>query len=291
MHSENGILGVGPAPGANEVDPDLINAGKQPITLVTGGSYVHHTDSFLMIRGGHLDLALLGAFEVAENGDLANWTTDDPGFPPGVGGAMDLAVGAKEIRVLVEHTTKSGAPRIRRRCEYPLTAAAAVRRIYTDLAVIDVTADGLVVREIADDIDFADTAGQDRSHSSPRPRPPPAARPAGLVRRFLISVCMDHAATASTIAVRRRLQRTSVSHIEAEMHDVAVVDDVVGAFEAHLAGVLGALLAAVRDEILVGDGLGADEALLEIGVDARRPPAAPWCRARRSRHAPPSARR
>jgi 3-oxoadipate CoA-transferase beta subunit len=155
LHSENGILGVGPAPGANEVDPDLINAGKQPVTLVTGGSSVHHTDSFLIIRGGHLDLALLGAFEVGENGDLANWTTDDPSFPPGVGGAMDLAVGAKEIRVLVEHTTRSGAPRIRKRCTYPLTAARAVRRIYTDLAVIDVTADGLVVREIAEDIDFA----------------------------------------------------------------------------------------------------------------------------------------
>src|SRR5205807_1170554 len=133
LHSENGVLGVGPAPSDNEVDWDLINAGKQPITLVTGGSYAHHTDSFLMIRGGHLDLALLGAFEVSEKGDLANWTTDDPGFPPGVGGAMDLAVGAKEIRVLVEHTTKGGAPRIRRRCQYPLTAAAVVRRIYTDL--------------------------------------------------------------------------------------------------------------------------------------------------------------
>jgi 3-oxoadipate CoA-transferase beta subunit len=155
FHSENGILGVGPAPGANEVDSDLINAGKQPITLVTGGSYVHHTDSFLMIRGGHLDLALLGAFEVSEAGDLANWTTDDPGFPPGVGGAMDLAVGAKEIRVLVEHTTKAGAPRIRRHCGYPLTAARVVKRIYTDLAVIDVTAEGLLVREIAEDIDFA----------------------------------------------------------------------------------------------------------------------------------------
>ena len=155
LHSENGILGVGPAPGANAVDPDLINAGKQPVTLVTGGSYVHHTDSFLMIRGGHLDLALLGAFEVSENGDLANWTTDDPGFPPGVGGAMDLAVGAKEIRVLVEHTTKAGAPRIRRRCGYPLTAAAVVRRIYTDLAVIDVTTEGLVVRELVDELDLA----------------------------------------------------------------------------------------------------------------------------------------
>jgi 3-oxoadipate CoA-transferase, beta subunit len=154
LHSENGVLGVGPAPGDNEVDWDLINAGKQPVTLVTGGSYVHHTDSFLMIRGGHLDLALLGAFEVSEKGDLANWTTDDPGFPPGVGGAMDLAVGAKEIRVLVEHTTKAGAPRIRRHCGYPLTAAAVVRRVYTDLAIIDVTPEGLVVREMVEDIDL-----------------------------------------------------------------------------------------------------------------------------------------
>jgi 3-oxoadipate CoA-transferase, beta subunit len=154
LHSENGILGVGPAPGDNEIDWDLINAGKQPITLVTGGSYVHHTDSFLMIRGGHLDLALLGAFEVSAEGDLANWTTDDPSFPPGVGGAMDLAVGAKEIRVLVEHTTRTGAPRIRRRCGLPLTAARVVRRIYTDLAVVDVTANGLIVREMAEDIDF-----------------------------------------------------------------------------------------------------------------------------------------
>jgi len=154
LHSENGVLGVGPAPGDNEIDWDLINAGKQPVTLVTGGSYVHHTDSFLMIRGGHLDLALLGAFEVSEKGDLANGTTDDPGFPPGVGGAMDLAVGAKESRVLVEHTTKAGATRIRRHCGYPLTAAAVVRRIYTDLAVIDVTPEGLVVREMVEDIDL-----------------------------------------------------------------------------------------------------------------------------------------
>jgi 3-oxoadipate CoA-transferase beta subunit len=169
LHSENGVLGVGPAPSDNEVDWDLINAGKQPITLVTGGSYVHHTDSFLMIRGGHLDLALLGAFEVSEKGDLANWTTDDPGFPPGVGGAMDLAVGAKEIRVLVEHTTKGGAPRIRRRCQYPLTAAAVVRRIYTDLAVIDVTADGLIVRELVEDI--ALPALQARTEAAVHPAP------------------------------------------------------------------------------------------------------------------------
>jgi 3-oxoadipate CoA-transferase, beta subunit len=169
LHSENGVLGVGPAPSDNEVDWDLINAGKQPITLVTGGSYVHHTDSFLMIRGGHLDLALLGAFEVSEKGDLANWTTDDPGFPPGVGGAMDLAVGAKEIRVLVEHTTKGGAPRIRRRCQYPLTAAAVVRRIYTDLAVIDVTADGLVVREMVEDIELPALQGKTEAPLQPAP--------------------------------------------------------------------------------------------------------------------------
>ena len=154
LQSENGVLGVGPAPGANEIDLDLVNAGKQPVTLLTGGSYVHHTDSFLMIRGGHLDLALLGAFEVAENGDLANWTTDDPTFPPGVGGAMDLAVGAKEIRVLVEHMTRDGAPRLRKHCHYPLTASRVVRRIYTDFAVIDVTARGFVVREMVEDIDF-----------------------------------------------------------------------------------------------------------------------------------------
>jgi 3-oxoacid CoA-transferase B subunit len=169
LHSENGVLGVGPAPGANAIDPDLVNAGKQPVTLVTGGSYVHHTDSFLLIRGGHLDLALLGAFEVSEAGDLANWTTDDPGFPPGVGGAMDLAVGAKEIRVLFEHTTKSGAPRLRRQCQYPLTASRIVRRVYTDLAVIDIARDGLVVREIVDDIDLA--ALQDKTEAPLRPAP------------------------------------------------------------------------------------------------------------------------
>jgi 3-oxoadipate CoA-transferase, beta subunit len=154
LQSENGVLGVGPAPGANEIDLDLVNAGKQPVTLLTGGSYVHHTDSFLMIRGGHLDIAVLGAFEVAENGDLANWTTDDPTFPPGVGGAMDLAVGAKEIRVMLEHNTRSGEPRLRKQCGYPLTAEKVVRRIYTDLAVIDVTTDGFVVREMVEDIDF-----------------------------------------------------------------------------------------------------------------------------------------
>jgi 3-oxoadipate CoA-transferase beta subunit len=154
LQSENGVLGVGPAPGANEIDLDLVNAGKQPVTLLKGGSYVHHTDSFLMIRGQHLDLALLGAFEVAENGDLANWTTDDPKFPPGVGGAMDLAAGAKAVWVMLEHTTRDGSPRLRKQCGYPLTAAGVVKRIYTDLAVIDVTPEGFLVREMAEDIDF-----------------------------------------------------------------------------------------------------------------------------------------
>jgi 3-oxoadipate CoA-transferase beta subunit len=154
FHSENGILGMGPAPKPGEEDKDLINAGKGLTTLVPGGAYFHHNDAFLMIRGGHLDLALLGAFEVSEIGDLANWTTDDPHFAPGVGGAMDLAVGAKEVRAILEHVTKDGTPRIRKRCVYPLTAPHCIKRIYTNLAVIDVTEDGLVVREMVEGIDF-----------------------------------------------------------------------------------------------------------------------------------------
>jgi 3-oxoadipate CoA-transferase beta subunit len=115
---------------------------------------MHHADSFIMIRGGHLDVSLMGAFEVSEHGDLANWTTEDPDFPPAVGGAMDLAVGARQIRVLMEHTSKSGEPRIRRRCTLPLTAAGVVRRIYTNLALVDVTPEGLLVREIVADMDL-----------------------------------------------------------------------------------------------------------------------------------------
>jgi 3-oxoadipate CoA-transferase, beta subunit len=178
LQSENGVLGVGPAPGANAIDMDLVNAGKQPVTLLKGGSYVHHTDSFLMIRGGHLDYALLGAFEVAENGDLANWTTDDPKFPPGVGGAMDLAAGAKEVRVLLEHTTREGAPRLRRKCEYPLTASRVVRRIYTDLAVIDVAAQGFVVREMVEDIDFSALQAKTEAALHPAPDLRPLRAPA-----------------------------------------------------------------------------------------------------------------
>ncbi len=155
FHSENGILGMGPAPKPGEEDKDLINAGKGLTTLVPGGSFFHHNDAFLMIRGGHLDVALLGAFEVAENGDLANWTTEDPNFAPGVGGAMDLAVGAKEVRVLVEHTTKDGKPRIRKKCGYPLTAPHCVKRVYTNLAVLDVTREGIIVREMVDGLDLA----------------------------------------------------------------------------------------------------------------------------------------
>jgi 3-oxoadipate CoA-transferase beta subunit len=155
LHSENGILGMGPAPKKGEEDPDLINAGKGLTTLLPGGAFFHHNDAFLMIRGGHLDLALLGAYEVSEKGDLANWTVEDPSTPPGVGGAMDLAAGAKEIRVILEHNTKEGAPRIRKQCHYPLTAAGVVKRIYTNLAVIDVTPDGLVAREIVEGLDFA----------------------------------------------------------------------------------------------------------------------------------------
>ncbi|HEV2160976.1 MAG TPA: 3-oxoacid CoA-transferase subunit B [Stellaceae bacterium] len=155
FHSENGILGMGPAPQKGQEDSDLINAGKQLVTLLPGGSYFHHNDAFLMIRGGHIDLALMGALEVAANGDLANWTTNDPHAPPGVGGAMDLAAGAKEVRILLEHTTKEGGPRIRRTCTYPLTAKACVKRIYTNLAVIDVTPDGLAVREMVEGLDLA----------------------------------------------------------------------------------------------------------------------------------------
>lgn len=155
LHSENGILGMGPAPKKGEEDPDLINAGKGLTTLLPGGAFFHHNDAFLMIRGGHLDLALLGAYEVSETGDLANWTVEDPATPPGVGGAMDLAAGAREIRVILEHNTKEGTPRIRKRCHYPLTAAGVVKRIYTNLAVIDVTTDGLIAREMVPGLDFA----------------------------------------------------------------------------------------------------------------------------------------
>ena len=145
IHSENGVLGAGPAPEKHLIDPDLMNAGKQPITLLKGGSFFHHADSFAMMRGGHLDYCVLGAFQVAVNGDLANWHTGTPDAIPAVGGAMDLAIGAKSVFVMMEHLTREGESKIVKACTYPLTGMGCVNRIYTDLAVIDVTADGLAV--------------------------------------------------------------------------------------------------------------------------------------------------
>ena len=150
LHSENGILGMGPAPAAGEEDEDLINAGKQPVTLLTGGAYFHHGDSFAMMRGGHLDICVLGAFQISVQGDLANWHTGAPDAIPAVGGAMDLAIGAKSVYVMMEHQTKTGESKIVQACTYPLTGIACVNRIYTDLAVMDVTPQGLVVRDIAE---------------------------------------------------------------------------------------------------------------------------------------------
>ncbi|MDT7953470.1 MAG: 3-oxoacid CoA-transferase subunit B [Acetobacteraceae bacterium] len=160
FHSENGVLGVGPAPEEDAVDRWLINAGKQYVTLLDGGSYVHHADSFAMIRGGHLDLCVLGAFEVAENGDIANWATSENDTSPAVGGAMDLAAGAKRLWAVMEHTTKDGRPRLVRGCGYPLTAPTAVSRVYTNLAVLDVTDDGFAVRELAPGVDFETVQAQ-----------------------------------------------------------------------------------------------------------------------------------
>ena len=148
LHSENGILNVGPTPPKGQEDWDLINAGKMPISVKRGGSFFDSSLSFAMMRGGHLDVAVLGAFQVSKDGDLANWTTGDNSSPHGIGGAIDLAVGAKCIWVMMDHTTKEGRPRIVERCNYPLTARRVVSRIFTNLAILDISEAGLVVRAI-----------------------------------------------------------------------------------------------------------------------------------------------
>ena len=154
FHSENGILGMGPEPGANAADYDLINAGKKPVTLLPGGSFFHHADSFAMIRGGHIDICVLGAFQISARGDLANWSTGGKDSVPAVGGAMDLAVGARKVFVMTEHNTRKGEFKLVERCTLPLTGPAVVHAIYTDIAVIDVTPEGLTVREKVSDISF-----------------------------------------------------------------------------------------------------------------------------------------
>lgn len=150
LQSENGILGMGPAPAAGSEDYDLINAGKQPVTLLPGGSYFHHADSFAMMRGGHIDICVLGAFQVSASGDLANWSTGEPGAIPAVGGAMDLAIGAKQTWVMMDLLTKKGESKIVRACSYPLTGLACVKRIYTDLATFATSPEGLRLIDMVD---------------------------------------------------------------------------------------------------------------------------------------------
>jgi 3-oxoadipate CoA-transferase beta subunit len=154
LQSENGLIGMGPPAAPGHEDPDLINASRVPVTLVPGGAYFHHADAFAMIRGGHLDYCVLGAFQVSARGDLANWHTGEAGAIPAVGGAMDLASGAKHVYAMMEHLTKAGESKIVARLTYPPTALACVSRVYTDLAVIDVTRDGLAVREVVDGLAF-----------------------------------------------------------------------------------------------------------------------------------------
>ena len=156
LHSENGVLGMGPAPPEGQEDYDLINAGKQPVTLLDGGSYFHHADSFAMMRGGHLDICVLGAFQVSASGDLANWHTGEKGAIPAVGGAMDLAVGAKQTWVMLELLTKQGVSKLVSRCTYPLTAIACVKRIYSDLATLACTAQGLQLIDKVDGLEHAE---------------------------------------------------------------------------------------------------------------------------------------
>jgi len=156
LHSENGILGMGPAPAPGQEDYDLINAGKQPVTLLPGGSFFHHTDSFAMMRGGHLDICVLGAFQVSATGDLANWHTGEKDAIPAVGGAMDLAVGAKQTWVMMDLLTKQGQSKIVQACSYPLTGIACVKRIYSDIATLDCTPQGLRLVDMVDGLTHAE---------------------------------------------------------------------------------------------------------------------------------------
>lgn len=157
-HTENGLLGMGPSPEPGEEDPELINAGKKAVTALPGASFFHHADSFAMIRGGHIDVCVLGAMQVAENGDLANWSTGAPDAIPAVGGAMDLVAGVKTIVVITQHTTRDGLPKLVEHCTYPLTGAGVVSRIYTDMAIVDVTAEGFVVNRLAPGVTYEEVA-------------------------------------------------------------------------------------------------------------------------------------
>jgi 3-oxoadipate CoA-transferase beta subunit len=156
LHSENGILGMGPAPAAGQEDLDLINAGKQPVTLLPGGAFFHHADSFAMMRGGHLDICVLGAFQVSATGDLANWHTGEEGAIPAVGGAMDLAVGARQTWVMMDLLTRQGHSKLVRKCSYPLTGVACVKRVYTDLATLECTPQGLRLVDLAEGLSHAE---------------------------------------------------------------------------------------------------------------------------------------
>lgn len=156
LHSENGILGMGPAPAAGAEDYDLINAGKQPVTLLPGGAYFHHADSFGMMRGGHLDICVLGAFQVSATGDLANWSTGEPGAIPAVGGAMDLATGARQTWVMMDLLTKQGESKVVERCTYPLTGIGCVKRVYSDVATLDCTPQGLKLVDKVDGLGHAE---------------------------------------------------------------------------------------------------------------------------------------
>jgi 3-oxoadipate CoA-transferase beta subunit len=154
LHSENGILGMGPAPKAGDEDYDLINAGKQPVTLLAGGAFFHHSDSFAMMRGGHLDICVLGAFQVSATGDLANWSTGEPGSIPAVGGAMDLAIGAKQTWVMMDLLTKKGESKLVSKCTYPLTGIGCVSRVYSDLATFECSPQGLKLIDKVDGLDL-----------------------------------------------------------------------------------------------------------------------------------------